>query len=663
MAKRPIVLSNGKLHVGLNNYGTVHDFYYPYVGFENHSAGSNLRHRVGVWVDGGISWTDNPNDSSGKSEWDFTFRYPHSALVGYTMAKNDRIGIILEFDDFVDANVDAFFRNIHIVNLRDHPREIRLFMHQAFAIGDSRSNTDTAQYIPNSDAILHYRGRRAFVISGSCNNTTFDQHTVGLFGIEGKDGTFRDAEDGELCMNNVEHGRVDSTIRFTVNIDSNSSQRVHYWIAAGLSTREALNVHRVIKKDSALSNLKKTADWWNEWLKPTYKVLEKIDPDYREGFLQSMMIIKSQIDAGGAIIASTDTSMLNYSRDAYAYCWPRDGAYTVWPLMRIGYTEEPYRFFVFTKAGMHPDGYMMHKYRADGALGSSWHSYVHEDGVIAPPIQEDETALPLYMFVEYYKLHPSEELINEFYDSMIVPMADFLTGYVDDETGLPKPSYDLWEQTFFTSTYTTAVTYAALIAASDLAVSVNDQYNSVKWRSAANDIQTAAHKYLFNSKRKVFYRGINIRDGQVVCDEVVDCSSVFGAYMFGLFASDSDEVKMSIDTVKELFGVNQGALGLPRCENDEYRRVSPGVTGNYWFITSFWLAQYYLDIGEREKAFEILNWAKGHALSTGVMAEQLDPATNQIISPAPLTWTHAEYIATLLDAIVKDVKQDAKVTK
>ncbi|NCQ54406.1 glycoside hydrolase family 15 protein, partial [Candidatus Saccharibacteria bacterium] len=468
MAKRPIVLSNGQLHVGLNNFGTVHDFYFPYVGFENHCAGASLRHRVGVWVDNELSWTDNPNDSNGFSEWSFSFHYPHSALIGHTIAKNDRLGILLEFDDYVGADVNIFIRNIHIVNLRDQDREIRLFMHQPFAIGDSRSNTDTAQYIPDSHAILHYRGHRAFVVSGECNGKSFDQHTVGLFGIEGKEGTFRDAEDGQLGMNNVEHGRVDSTIRFTVNIGAHSSQRVHYWIAVGKTIETALNIHKQIQKDGALSYLKQTANWWNKWLEPAYSVVDKLPKKHRMTFIQSVMIIKSQIDDNGAIIASTDTSMLNYSRDAYAYCWPRDGAYAIWPLIRMGYKKEAYQFFQFTLRGLHADGYMMHKYRADGALGSSWHSYVHDD-IVAPPIQEDETALPLFMFAQYYKIHPDTSLLTEFYKDMIKPMADFMTNYVDELTKLPKSSYDLWEQTFLTSTYTTAVTFAALMAASDLA--------------------------------------------------------------------------------------------------------------------------------------------------------------------------------------------------
>lgn len=639
---RPIVLSNGELHVGINNFGMVHDFYYPYVGFENHSAGDNLRHHVGVWINGEISWLNTPGD------WAFTFRYPHDALIGHTIAKNDHLGIVLEFDDFVDSSVSAFIRNIHVVNLRNESREIRLFMHQAFAIGDSRSNTDTAQYLPDSNAILHYRGRRAFVVSGDYNEMPFDQYTVGLFGIEGREGTYLDAEDGDLSENSVEHGRVDSTIRFIVKLEPNSSQRVHYWIAAGMSITEALRIHRQIQDKGAFNSMNRTADWWHNWLKPAYSVIDSISPEHRVPFIQSMMIIKSQIDKHGAIIASTDTSMLNYSRDAYAYSWPRDGAFTLWPLIRLGYKDEAMRFFEFSKRGLHPEGYLMHKYRADGALGSSWHSYLHDD-IVAPPIQEDETALPLYIFAQFYQLHPENNLLKEFYKDLVLPMANFLADFIDRSTGLPKPSYDLWEQTFSTSTYTTAVTFAALNAASDLAAAAKDPDNAVKWRVAATEIQSAAHKHLYNEKRQMFYRGVNVKDGQVIYDDVIDCSSLFGAYTFGLYASDSNEIKTSFNTIKQQFGINEGTLGLPRYENDDYRRVNRGVSGNYWFIVSFWLAQYYIDTNELDKGLEILDWAKSHALKTGVMAEQIDPVTNEIVSPAPLTWTHAEYVTTLLN--------------
>lgn len=643
---RPIVLSNGELHVGLNKYGLVHDFYYPYVGFENHAAGTNLRHKVGVYVDGQMSWLDD------KDSWTFQFRYPHTALIGHTLAKNEKLGIILEFDDCVDAEMSLFMRNIHVVNLSNVKREIKLFMYQAFAIGDSRSNTDTAQYLPDSNAILHYRGRRAFIISGTNGEQVFDQYSIGLFGIEGHEGSFRDAEDSILSGNNVEHGRVDSILGFTLQVEAQSSGRVHYWIAAGMSIREALYIHRQMQDDGLSKRLHSTARWWGEWLKPALEVGKHIPESHQELFIQSLMIIKSQIDKRGAIIASTDSSLLNYSKDNYAYSWPRDGAYTVWPLIRLGYFDEAYRFFEFCKRGLHPSGYLMHKYRADGALGSSWHPYIHGE-IVAAPIQEDETALVVFVFAQFYQMNPGSTLLKDFYGSMIKPMTDFLAEFIDDVTGLPKPSYDLWEQTFSTSTYTTAVTYGALLAACELATAVGDKESAVKWQAAADDIKTAAAKHLYNDERKVFYRGLLVHGGEIEKDAILDTSAVFGSFMYGLFDDTSSELLSSIETTKTTFGISKDIVGLPRYENDDYRRAHSDISGNYWFITTLWLAQYAIDQNDTASGLKTLDWVKDHALHTGMLGEQIDPTDSSVVSPAPLTWSHAEYISTLLDYIGK----------
>jgi len=648
---RPIVLGNGELHVGINKYGLVHDFYYPYVGLENHVAGKSLRHKVGVWVDGNVSWLDEDDG------WSFTFSYPHHALIGHTVAKNERVGILLEFDDVVDSTISAFMRNIHVVNMFDSDRDIRLFMHQCFAIGDSRSNTDTAQYLPENEAILHYRGRRAFVISGWSDTISqgFDQYTVGLFGIEGHEGSYRDADDGELSFGNVEHGRVDSVLRFRLSLKAHSSARVHYWITAGTSMREALYIHKQIKEDGLLKRLHSTADWWREWIAPAEGIAKKIAPEHQETFLKSMLIIKSQIDKRGAVIASTDTTMLNYARDAYAYCWPRDGAFVLWPLIRMGYKDEAHRFFEFCKRGLHTQGYLMHKYRADGALGSSWHPYVH-DGEYALPIQEDETAMVLFVFSQFYQMNEDPRLLHEFYTSMVVPMADFMTGYIDQTTGLPRPSYDLWEEVLLTTTYTTATVYAALLAAAELAEAAQDADNAVKWRSCAEDIATAAHKHLYNHERNAFYKGLIVKDGVIIKNATIDLSSFFGAFMFGLFPIGSDELTKTFETIQRTFLEGGDAIGLPRYEYDNYRRMNDNAPPNIWFITTLWLAQYHTEIGETEAANKILDWAKNNASSTAIMSEQIDPVSGQRMSVEPLTWSHAEYVASLLDTITESVK-------
>ena len=205
-----------------------------------------------------------------------------------------------------------------------------------------------------------------------------------------------------------------------------------------------------------------------------------------------------------------------------------------------------------------------------------------------------------------------------------------------------------------TTTFTVSTVYAALLAAAELAEAFNDPNSAVTWQTVAQDIKMAAHKHLYNAERQCFYKGLIVKDGVVKKTATIDTSSVFGAYLFGLFDSDSEELVASIHTVKEVFGVSQGSIGLPRYENDPYRRTNNHIMGNYWFITSLWLAQYNADNGSIEDTFKVLEWVRDSASSTGMMSEQIDPETNEIISPAPLTWTHAEYVSTLLDTIEQD---------
>lgn len=90
------------MHVGLNNYGVVPDFYYPYVGYENHAAGEGLRHKLGIWIDGEVHWTDGPG-------WSFEYSYP-IMLIGRILARNDGLGILLEFEDLVDAEMSVYLQ-------------------------------------------------------------------------------------------------------------------------------------------------------------------------------------------------------------------------------------------------------------------------------------------------------------------------------------------------------------------------------------------------------------------------------------------------------------------------------------------------------------------------------------------------------------------------
>jgi len=642
---RPILLSNDELHVGLNKYGLVHDFYYPYVGQENHTAAKQLRHRIGVWVDDSFSWLDDGN-------WRFKLQYHHDVLVSHILATHTGIGIALEFDDFVDSSSNAFMRNIHIIN-HGPQRQVRLFMHQVFILGDSYGS-DTAQYIPDESAIMHYKGHRVMIASAShADSTPFDQWSVGLFGIEGREGTYRDAEDGELSGNSNEHGRVDSVIRLSFDIQEHSSARAQYWIAAGKSMRETLTIHRRIQSEGVLHRLLQTTHYWRHWSERATTFTLHLPAQYRRVFTSSALLLKAQQDKHGAIIASTDTTMLNYSRDSYAYFWPRDGSYVIWPLIRLGYQDEPLKFFSFCRRVLHEGGYLLHKYQPDGAVGSSWHSYLHNGHSIAP-IQEDETAMVLFLFGQYYQLHPDKQLLREYYPTLIAPMANFLAGFIDETTGLPLASYDLWEEKYLTTTYTTAVVYAALIEAAVMADVLGESEAAVRWRNIAEDIKRSAKKLLFNVSRGFFYKGLDASGDETVYDETVDTSSFFGAFMYGLFDVESPQMKRAYKVMLETISTPESPM-LPRYEHDAYLRENDMAPSNAWFITMLWHAQYLLETGEPAIAHEIIDWVIAHALETGVLSEQIRPDGSQT-SVAPLAWSHAELLSTLLDLDAHSLK-------
>jgi GH15 family glucan-1,4-alpha-glucosidase len=145
-----------------------------------------------------------------------------------------------------------------------------------------------------------------------------------------------------------------------------------------------------------------------------------------------------------------------------------------------------------------------------------------------------------------------------------------------------------------------------------------------------------------------------VEDGEITYDATLDNAAIFSSFMFGLFAGDSHEMKASIKAVEETFGTSTDTPGLPRYENDPYRRRDESISGNWWYITTLWKAQYDIENGNLDAATATIEWIHDHMISTGMMGEKIDPRTHEIIAPAPLTWSHAEYISTLIDLIGRE---------
>lgn len=637
---RPVMLSNGQLLVGLNEAGLVHDFYYPYVGLDNLTTARSVHHKIGIWVDGKFSWVDD-------DVWQKRVDFESEALFSKVTLVNDNLAIRIESSDFVDAQTNALVRRMAVSNLVDENRDVRLFMHQVFEISRS-GRADTAFYEPSGNYILDYKGRCALLISGKVKDgKSLDQYAVGNYGIEGKAGTFMDAVDGTLSGNAVEHGGVDSVIRFSIPLDAKQTQHVDYWVIASNSQYEAQQTHAEFIEQGIDKREAITRKSWEHWLAQGQQALDKIPPGHLTAVKKSLLVIKSHIDSRGGILASGDSSIFNYGRDYYCYVWPRDGAYAVWPLIRMGYRKEAIKFFEFCRDTMHKDGYLLHKYQPDRSIGSTWHPLVHNNRSELA-IQEDETAIVIIMLGEYMDYTDDKEFCESLFTTLIQPAANFMAKFIDEATNLPHASYDLWEEKFLTSTYTTTTVIRALRRAGSFAELFGYPDDAMRWTSAADRIE-ASLELLFDYDKQSYRKGLLVLpDGNLQFDNTVDISSLYGILMFTSAKLDNTALQQTVKAVETRL-VNTDIGGVVRYEGDYYMRISNDAAPNPWFVCSLWFAQYYVQLKQVDKAKAMVDWTISHSLESGILSEQVHPKTGYAIGVAPLIWSHAELINTVLD--------------
>jgi GH15 family glucan-1,4-alpha-glucosidase len=355
-------------------------------------------------------------------------------------------------------------------------------------------------------------------------------------------------------------------------------------------------------------------------------------------------------------MAANDSDVVYFNRDTYSYMWPRDAALVAYALDLAGYHGITRNFFTLCAKIIEKEGYFLHKYNPSGSIASSWHPWI-KDKKPQVPIQEDETALVIWALWNHFQIYKDIEFIKPLYKSLIKSAADFMMAYRDTKTGLPLPSYDLWEERQGVLTFTTAAVYGGLIAASNFTEAFGETELADGYRQGARQLREAMDKYLYLKNEKRFARMVNFnKDGSVEVDSTVD-ASLYGVFAFGAYQADDEKVKSTMQQVHEKLSCKTKVGGLARYENDPYYRVSNGVTGNPWFVTTLWLAQYYIALAktktELDKAFDIMHWAADHALPSGVLAEQVNPDTNEPISVSPLTWSHATFIAVVQEFLNK----------
>jgi len=643
---RAVTVGNGNMLVGLDARGQVRDLYYPFVGEANHVSGAsgNFVHRIGVYVDGVLSWLDD-------SAWNVTIGGEEHSCVGSLFAEHVELGITLSSRDTVHNEHDVFLRQFVVTNTGSEKREVKLFLAQQFRIYESRRG-DTGYYDPRVGAIVHYKGETTLLINAFVGDQQFTEYNIGIFGIEGKEGTWRDAEDGRLENNPIEHGSTDSVLALSMVLEAGASATAHYWIACAASVPEVHRVDEIVREETPQALITSTDAYWAAWLEKESRNLSILPAKLQTLFKRSLMVMRVHTDNRGGIIASSDTDMLHHGRDCYSYVWPRDGAIIAQVFDEAGYRDISRRFFEFMAKCQEPAGYLMHKYRSDGVLGSSWHPWMI-DGEAHLPIQEDETAGILHALWKHYEKFKDIEFIESLYNSFIEPAAEFMVDYIEPTTGLPQPSFDLWEEKYGTSTYTCASVYAGLMAAARFAQVLGKDEAVRTFSAVAGRIQMSIGSILFDEETGAFVKHIKVDDnGDLQFDRTVDSSSLHGLLFFEVFDIDDERIVRMLQAIEGRLMVQGESKGFVRYENDSYYTQQDAGSPNPWVICTLWIARHYIAKAQTKEELsyplQLLEWTNSHATQGGMLSEQMQPNTREHLSASPLVWSHAEFVLTSL---------------
>lgn len=421
-----------------------------------------------------------------------------------------------------------------------------------------------------------------------------------------------------------EQRQIDIIISINPNHDSN--------IVDKLEKIRKLNI------DKELDNTKR---YWKKYVKehskiyfdtPNNEYKRKIKEIYNRSILL-FPLLTNHTTGGISAAMEIDENLTKCGR--YAYCWPRDAVFIAKAFDEIGMEKEVDKFYLnFCKNTQSRNGMWEQRFYTDGNLAPAW------------GYQIDETASVVYGIYEHYLHTQNIEFIKNsinMCNKAIKYLEKYLEEVLKNENILA--SYDLWEENVGIHTYSLASIYAAFAAKIEINKVYKielekentkrlqiDQLIEEEKRLEENLVKIKDYivKNLYDDKKKSFVRN---KDGKI------DISLLGLVYPFKLFSSKEKKITNTIERMDMTIRTYTG--GYLRYEKDNY------CGGNPWVISNLWMANYYLDKGQKKKAEECFKFAVNSATPNGFLPEQVDNSTMKAKWVIGLGWSHAMFITTL----------------
>ncbi|MBO8163561.1 MAG: glycoside hydrolase family 15 [Brevibacillus sp.] len=627
------VIGNSSMLAALGANGEIYRLWWPHPDIPQHIE----RMRTGVYVEGETEetlWLDSPD------HWSHEQHYLPQTNILKSTATGRNVPLRISSTDFAAIEEDLLVRRLELTNTGTRPIRLQFLWYASLTIGE-HAFYNTVTFEPRVDGLVYFRHTYAFALSSANVCTGF---TAGS--------SLAQANQGYLSGNRIAMA-PDGALAWRMTLQPGETASLPLYLTAGHSIAEAIEKMLIAKRTPAEEWLEKTAAHWRRFLAQLPQIPAE-DERIRQIYERSLLVFPLMADKQtGSVIAAPEFDEAYTRCGGYAYCWGRDAAYITTAFDRAGLHTLARAFYRWALIAQDADGSWQQRHYHDGRLAPSWGLQIDEGGAI------------LWGMYQHFLSTKERTFLEEIWPA-VERGARFLIDFLDPQTGLPRPSRDLWEERLGEHTYSAAAVCGGLSGAAAIAAELNHTERARQWQQAAEKLKAAILSETVNKRSNTFYRGRKLavdrsvylraqEAGQpafaetdekgyvtyyVEYDDVFDISLLGLTVPFGLLEADDPRMAATADAIERTC-TSPAVGGIRRYEDDHY------IGGNPWILTTLWLAQFRIKQGRYEEAKKHLDWVVSHATLLGLLPEQVDKQTGEPAWVVPLTWSHAMFVLTV----------------
>jgi GH15 family glucan-1,4-alpha-glucosidase len=408
------------------------------------------------------------------------------------------------------------------------------------------------------------------------------------------------------------------------------------WACVTYRSRFSHNVKKPHESELELSLIETTA-FWQKWA-----ALCTYEGAYRDDVLRSALTLKALTYApSGGLVAAATTSLpedIGGERNwDYRYTWIRDTSFAIYALSILGYREEAAAFkdwLEWSTVGRARDLQVMYGVGGERRLTEIPLGEL-EGYRRSQPVRIGNAAYSQLQLDVYGELLDAAHLYRKFVGHFEMQYWDYcrrLVEFVIEHWR--EPDEGIWEtrggpQHFV---FSKVLCWVALDRAIKAARALDLSADLDRWRAVRAEIKEDVLQKGFDAERGTFVQAYGSKN--------LDAAAL-ALPLFRFIRADDPRMRSTIESIERDLTSPEGFVY-------RYRNFDDGLSGDEgaFTICTYWLADNLIALGDIDRARELFRRLKGYANDLGLLSEQIDGKSGEMLGNFPQAFSHMAQINT-----------------